>query len=266
MKFFEDITEKEFSLIGGKAKSLCFLIKNKINVSDGFMIREKSLKKKEKSEILEMFDKLNTDFVAVRSSANMEDSDLSSFAGIFQTFLYVDKKNLISKVKECFECINVERVKQYCNGKNIDFDKLKISVVVQKMVNSEVSGVCFTKHPVTKNENQVVIEACYGLGEALVSGLITPDLYVCDKLNKKIVQQEINEQAEMIVLDKAKSGTKIVKVSENLKSKQKLSEKQIMEIFQIALKIEKLYGKAMDIEWAYERGVLYILQARAITV
>ncbi|OGJ49869.1 hypothetical protein A2335_01530 [Candidatus Peregrinibacteria bacterium RIFOXYB2_FULL_32_7] len=262
LQFFNQIIAPQFKFIGGKASSLIKLRKNNFLVPNGFIIFQKIENKK----ILKAFQELNCQYVAVRSSANLEDGSTNSFAGQFDTFLFVDEKNLIKKISECFNSINSNRIKHYCQSKNIDQKKIKISVIIQQMINSKISGVCFTKHPVSKNSNQIIIEAGYGLGEAIVSGKITPDLYIFDKKLLKIIEKQINSQEKMIILNQKTSGTKIQTVKKDLQNKQKLSDLQILEIAKTALKIEKIYKKEMDIEWGYENRKLYILQARAITI
>jgi pyruvate,water dikinase len=138
-----------------------------------------------------------------------------------------------------------------------------VAVVIQKMVNSDVSGVCFTVHPVTRDRDQMIIEACWGLGEALVQGIITPDSYVLEKSTLNIIDINIGNQEKQIV--KAKKETKEKFVPEKLREKQKLTEKQIKELAKICIGIEKHYKDPRDIEWALESNKFYIVQSRPIT-
>jgi pyruvate,water dikinase len=133
------------------------------------------------------------------------------------------------------------------------------------MIQSEVSGVCFTVHPVTKDKNQMVIEAGWGLGEAVVGGKITPDAYVIDKSDWSILDINISEQNMMLVRDLSKGGIKEVTVSKAKQEKQKLDNKRILELAKICQKIEDHYKSPQDIEWAMEKGKLYITQSRPIT-
>jgi len=142
-------------------------------------------------------------------------------------------------------------------------NKISVAVVIQKMANSDVSGVCFTVHPVTKDKDQMIIEACWGLGEALVQGIITPDSYVIEKSTLNIVDINISDQEKQII--KAKIETEEKPVPKNLREKQKLSEKQIKELAGICINIEKHYGDPRDIEWALEGNKFYIVQSRPIT-
>lgn len=131
------------------------------------------------------------------------------------------------------------------------------------MIQSEVSGICFTVHPVTKDKNQMVIEAGWGLGEAIVGGKITPDTYVIDKKSWTILDKNISGQEIMIVRND--NGTKEAEVPKAKQAKQKLPDKQILKLAQICQKIEAHYKKPQDIEWALEKGKFYITQSRPIT-
>ncbi|MEA2097980.1 MAG: PEP/pyruvate-binding domain-containing protein, partial [Patescibacteria group bacterium] len=136
-------------------------------------------------------------------------------------------------------------------------------VVVQKMVQSEVAGVCFTVHPVSKNKNQLIIEAGYGLGEAIVSGIITPDSYTVDKKSLKILDKDINNQKKMIA--RTGKGNKFIPVNLEKSNFQKLLDSDIIKLSKICIEIEKHYKKPQDIEWAFKDNKFYILQSRPIT-
>jgi len=216
-------------------------------------------------EILEAFKRLNEKFVAVRSSATAEDSSIASWAGELESYLNVTKKNLVGKIKNCWSSLFTPRAIVYRYEKGLRKSKILVAVVVQKMVQSEISGICFTVHPVTKDKNQMVIEAGWGLGEAIVGGYITPDSYVVDKKKWKILDINISEQEKMIVRKKTGIGNMWIKVPNKLKTKQKLNNKQIIELAKICFLIEKHYKFPCDIEWAFEKGKFYIVQSRPIT-
>lgn len=168
-------TIKKKNLIGSKAVGLGNLIEMGLNVPAGFVVTT-SLYQKDlgdhKPEILRMFDDLRLKNVSVRSSANVEDSDKHSFAGQFETFLNINKKNLLQTIKKCQDSVNTARVKEYSKNKNIDFKKIKMAVIVQDMIEPETAGVCFTINPIDNNKNQLMINAVYGQGEGVVSGKI----------------------------------------------------------------------------------------------
>ncbi|MFH0969542.1 MAG: PEP/pyruvate-binding domain-containing protein [Patescibacteria group bacterium] len=214
-------------------------------------------------EILKEFKKLNAEYVAVRSSATAEDSSVASWAGELESYLNTNSKNLLDNVKKCWSSLFTPRAIFYRFEKGLDKRKVSVAVVIQKMIQSEISGICFTVHPVTEDRNQMVIEAGYGLGEAIVGGKITPDTYVIDKKKMKIMDKNISNQSMMIVRNN--NGIKEVKISKNIQEKQKFSDKKIMELAKICIGIEKHYKKPQDIEWAFEKGKIYIVQSRPIT-
>ena len=209
-------------------------------------------------EILTTFDKHGFDLVSVRSSATVEDGELASFAGIFESVLNVGKSNLISAIEQVLNCVKTERVKQYCELKGIDYKTVEMRIIVQKMVSAAVSGVIFTK--TANNTQHIVVEACLGLGEALVGGKITPDNYLVNRATLNIAETTIGKQKTML----ARNGQ--IDLPEQKGNTQKLTDTQIKEVAELSLHIEKsLNFKAADIEFAYANGKLYILQARAVT-
>lgn len=214
-------------------------------------------------EILKDFTKLKASFVAVRSSATAEDSSTASWAGELESYLNTDKKNLLLNIKNCWSSLFTPRAIFYRIEKGMHKTKVSVAVVVQKMVQSEISGICFTVHPVTKDYDQMIIEAGYGLGEAIVGGMITPDTYVISKKKKNILDKNISTQEMMIV--KHKNGNIEKQVSKAKQNKQKISDAQILKLAQICQGIEKHYGFPCDIEWAFAKGNFYIVQSRPIT-
>lgn len=247
---------------------------NRINIKDIESVEENSeilrdlisrgrIPKKIEEEILKEFDKLRTKYVAVRSSATAEDSKIDSWAGELETYLNTTKENLIENIKKCWSSLYTPRAIFYRFQRKLNHTPVSVAVVVQKMVQSDVSGVCFTVHPVIKDKNQMVIEAVWGLGEILVSGQITPDTYVIEKDTLNILDKNINLQEKMIV--RSKVGNKLVSVPQAKQSKQKLSKEQIRKLSRICLKIENHYQYPQDIEWALENRKFYILQTRPIT-
>ena len=215
------------------------------------------------SEILKSFDELKAEHVAVRSSATAEDSSSASWAGELETYLNTTREDLLETVKKCWSSLFTQRAIFYRIEKKMQNEDVAVAIVIQKMVESEISGVAFTVHPVTKDPNSMVIEAGWGLGEAIVGGQVTPDTYSIDKKNIKVVDIYQSEQEMMIVRDG--NQTKEATVPAEKKDKQKLNEDQILELAEICLDIEKHYGKPQDIEWAFENNKFYIVQSRPIT-
>ncbi len=214
-------------------------------------------------DIKKHFKLLKAKFVAVRSSATAEDSSTDAWAGQLETYLNVTEKDLLRSVQKCWSSLFTPRAIFYRFEKKLHKKFVSVAVVVQEMVQSEISGICFTVHPVTKDHNQMVIEAGFGLGEAIVSGSVTPDTYIVHKDDFSILDINVSEQSMMIV----KSGTKNLekKLSTKAGGKQKLTGKQIVEFAKIAKNIEKHYKHPQDIEWAYVKGKFYITQSRPIT-
>lgn len=237
------------------------------------LIHDARFPKDIETEILQEFKKLGAEFVAVRSSATAEDSTVASWAGELETYLNTTKKNLLGNVKKCWASLFTPRAIVYRNEKGLRDTHVSVAVVIQKMAQSEVAGVTFTVHPVTKDRDQMIIEACWGLGELIVGGLVTPDSYVIDKRDGTLIDVNVSEQEEMLVrrslgeggLTRGPAGNKKIKVPANKRAKQKLDGKQIRALADICAKIEKHYGFPCDIEWGMEKGKFYILQSRPIT-
>lgn len=215
------------------------------------------------AEILQHHKQLKAKFVAVRSSATAEDSSAAAWAGQLETYLNTTEKDVLKNVQKCWSSLFTPRAIFYRIEKKMHKEKVSVAVVVQDMVQSEISGICFTVHPVTKDRNQMVIEAGFGLGEAIVSGQVTPDTYVVHKNDFSILDINVSEQTMMIV----KGGKDNIhkKLSPKEGGKQKLTGKQIVELAKICKNIEKHYKVPEDIEWALAKGKFYITQSRPIT-
>jgi len=214
-------------------------------------------------EIKKQFVALKTKYVAVRSSATAEDSSIASWAGELESYLNVTSTNLLESVKKCWASLFTPRAIFYRFEKKLHKEHVSVAVVIQKMVQSEVSGISFTVHPVTEDKNQMVIEAGWGLGEAIVGGKITPDTYVVGKKKLEIIDKNISKQTMMIV--RKGNGIKETKVPISKQSNQKFSDFQIKKLSKACIEIEKHYKKPQDIEWAMEKGKVYIVQSRPIT-
>jgi pyruvate,water dikinase len=214
-------------------------------------------------EIMAAHEKLGAEFVAVRSSATAEDSSAASWAGELESYLNTNRDQVIANVKRCWASLFTPRAIVYRTEKNMKDVHVSVAVVIQKMVQSEVAGITFTVHPVTRDTNQMIIEACWGLGELIVGGMVTPDGYVIDKRDGTHLDISVSEQEEMLVRDT--SGNKRVSVPAQVRAAQKLSADQISEIGRICKSIETHYGFPCDIEWGMEAGTFYIVQSRPIT-
>lgn len=218
-----------------------------------------------KKEILEAYKELGEGYVAVRSSATTEDLPSASFAGQQATYLNVrGDQQVIEAVQKCWASLFTSRAIFYRQSKGFDHMASLIAVVVQNMVDARAAGVAFSVNPVDGNRNDIMIEASFGLGEAVVSGQVTPDLYIVHKDTLEIHQKTINEQTWGYYRDSAMGKT--VKRNVPNPTAQVISEKEIIAIGTMVKKVEQHYGRPQDIEWAIdEKGTLYLLQARPIT-
>ncbi len=202
-------------------------------------------------------------FVAVRSSATMEDLADASFAGQQESFLNVKgADSLISYVKQCFASLFTARAIYYRKKKGFSSEKGYLAVVVQKMIDSQKSGVMFTKNPL-KNDGNIIIEAVFGLGEGIVSGMISPDHYV---LNKSLDVLDRKVSDKKIALTRNSSGkTEEVKLSHEISNRDVLTGHELKVLGQYGLQLEEHYGKPQDIEFAIDQDGVYIVQSRPIT-
>ena len=199
-------------------------------------------------------------YVAVRSSATAEDLIEASFAGQQESFLEIKGwKSVVSHVQKCWASLFTARAIFYRTENKFSHLKVGIAVPVQLMCQSEVSGIMFTVNPVTNNRDEISIEAAYGLGQPIVSGEITPDQYVVSKKTGKIVSRIVVPQDWQLTIDGK------TPVSAKYKKKQKLTNKQIVELAEIGAKIEEHYGTPQDIEYGVEKGKILIVQSRPVT-
>src|SRR3989304_4044811 len=202
-------------------------------------------------------------FVAVRSSATAEDLAEASFAGQQDSFVNVKgNDNLIEHIKKCFASLFTSRATYYRNKKGFKHEDVKLAVVVQKMVDSDKSGVIFSKDPSFKKDN-VIIEAVWGLGEGIVSGRITPDRYNVSQ-DLKLIDKTIATKNEAITRDSS-GNQEIVKLKEQRANAQVLNENEIKKLAELALQLEAHYKKPQDIEFAIEGEEIYIVQTRPVT-
>lgn len=206
-------------------------------------------------------------FVAVRSSSVLEDIAKTSAAGQQDTFLNVrGEQELLDSVKKCWASLYTARSIYYRHKENQPQDT-SICVIIQRMVNSESSGVSFTVDPINPvdGENKIVSEACWGLGETIVQGQVDPDRYIVDKTTGQILDKRIGNKKIMRIKDPYSGKTVIRDVPDNKRQMQILTDEQIVSLSAYCKKIEQFYKYPQDIEWGVERGKIYILQSRAVT-
>jgi phosphoenolpyruvate synthase/pyruvate phosphate dikinase len=203
---------------------------------------------------------------AVRSSAISEDGAEASFAGLYESYLnMVGEQEVLDAVHRCYVSLWAERAVSYRAGSAGGADEA-MAVVVMGLVPSEVSGIAFTAHPVTGSLDQVIINASFGLGEAIVAGRVTPDSYLVDKNSFGLLEREIYPK-ELAVYPHPEGGGGVVEehLAPDRQREASLTDEQACEVARLAANVEKHYGSPQDIEWAMYEETLYLLQSRPIT-
>ena len=204
--------------------------------------------------------------LAVRSSANAEDLPGLSFAGQQETYLNVRGADaVVEAVRKCWSSLWTPQAISYRHQNGIDQASVAMAVVVQIMVPSEVSGILFTANPATGERSELIVNASFGLGEAVVSGQVTPDTYIVDKATLEAKETVIGPKLQQVVSD-GEQGVVLADVDEGERDRASLSDAMLRELAEAALVIERLYdGLPQDIEWAFSDGRLFLLQSRPIT-
>lgn len=233
------INKEELKSFGGKAAKLHELLAQGFKVPAGFVLQ--SFEK----DLMQHVSTIGGFPVAVRSSCSLEDLGEASFAGLYETFLFIrSEQELHEAIKKCFESKDSDRVRDYLEQKGIVYklEDLKMTVLVQKMVDAKIAGVLFTLNPTNGFEEECYFEYCEGVGERLVSGHVTPSQCHFDWMKGQVQKHEINLE------------------------KTELNEKQIQLLAFESIKIQAYFGAPQDIEWAIDQsGELFILQSRPIT-
>lgn len=219
-------------------------------------------------EVISSYRKLSGTFkhalVAVRSSATAEDAGTTSFAGQQSSFLNIaGEANLLISVKECWASLFTPRSIYYRVENKIKHESVKISVIVMKMVQSDVSGVMFSIDPTNNDKDRIIIESVWGLGEMIVQGSVIPDKYVVQKGTFTILSKEVSDQAVQLI--KVNGQTKETEVPKRVRQNQKITDEEIIKLAKIAAKLQEHYYFPQDTEWAREKGKLYIVQTRPVT-
>ncbi|MBT0733824.1 phosphoenolpyruvate synthase [Methanoculleus bourgensis] len=206
----------------------------------------------------------NGEVVAVRSSATAEDLPEASFAGQQETFLNVlGDDDLLDAVQRCWASLYGARAIYYRAKQGFDDRGVNIAVVVQELIRSEKSGVMFTSHPVT-GEPLTIVEGSWGLGEAVVSGSVSPDNYVFDLRSERVVDRLIAEK-EIMIVPEGENGTKVVKLTPEQRTAPVLSDEEVARLATLGKIAEEHYGVPQDVEWAIVGDEIFILQSRPIT-
>lgn len=249
--------------VGGKAASLGEMTKLGMPVPTGFVVATGAcrggMSDALAEKILSIYDKLGLSYVAVRSSAVAEDSKSASWAGQLSTYLNIERAGLIQAVESCWDSIRSEHATKYAAASGLTSTEKSVAVVVQAMVNSDISGVLFTANPITNNLNEYLVESAYGLGELLVQGEITPETLVLSKQGEVLHHRSASQQEKLVNIGGV--NTKLA-----VTPKKRILDKAVLsQLLNLAKTIETHYRSPQDIEWAISAEKLYILQSRPIT-
>jgi phosphoenolpyruvate synthase/pyruvate phosphate dikinase len=264
----------DVALVGGKAANLSRLARLYHRVPDGFCLPVTVMEQAHPLDLRDEIVGAISDLmachglaeltVAVRSSAVDEDSAGASFAGQHETYLNIAGADaILQAVVRCWESARSERALDYRRQHGLSVERVRLAVLVQQLVRSDVSAVAFSANPVTGNRDEVVINASWGLGESLVGGTVTPDTFVVRKSDLAVMDRAIAEKQRMTI--SVSGGTREVDVPRFLREQPSLAEEQISEIARLATSLETTLGCAVDVECAYAGGQLYLLQCRPIT-
>ena len=229
------------------------------------LVLETPLPESLQAEILAAYDDLGDGAarVAVRSSATAEDLPEASFAGQQETFLNVTREDLLDRVRECWASLYTQRAIYYRAEQGFDQAAVDIAVVVQEMAEASISGVLFTSHPST-GDDRTIVEAAWGLGEAVVSGAVSPDNYVIGP-DGEVEEVAVAEKKVMHVRDEETGETVERPVPEERRTERVLADEALAQLATVGERIEAHYGTPQDVEWAIADGDLYVLQSRPIT-
>ena len=226
------------------------------------LIKEMKLPSSLYSEVTAKINSLPQGYYAVRSSAVSEDLEDASFAGQLDSFLNTKKEDILDRIVDCWASYWNDRAVKYRHDSSIPHQDTGIAVLVQKMVDADISGVTFTANPMDGTSN-LVIESTWGLGEAIASGMVTPDTFVLDR-EGHLLEKEIKNKAQGYFLKDGENT--LLSIEENYQEKSSLNEKILQELLQLGIRLEEFFGTPQDVEWALECDKdIYILQSRPVT-
>lgn len=256
-----DLLQEIKSELSDVDKSIIHTIENAANNIQGLILKQ-DVPENLVAKLLEEFKALGSEYVAVRSSATSEDGKDHAWAGQLDSYLNVTEENLVESIQKCWASLFTPRAIFYRFENGLQDADVSVAVVVQTMVQSKKSGIAFSVHPITEDVNQMVIEAGFGLGEAIVSGQITPDSYVVSKKDTAVIDVNVNKQTK--ALYKGSEGNDWKELGKE-GTDRVLSDDNVSELSKLIVEIEKHYSSPQDIEWAYADGKFYITQSRPIT-
>jgi phosphoenolpyruvate synthase/pyruvate phosphate dikinase len=238
--------------------------------------RASKISKKLKKEFKKGFKKLKMESgkgvsFAVRSSATIEDTETFSFAGQAKTYLHNKSfKDILLSVKKCWASIYNPSALLYIiqmnkRGKKISLNELQMAVVVQKMVNSDISGVLYTANVINNNLEEMMINSTWGLGETIANNTVNPDMIILNKNKFEIIKSVIGTKEKQSIQNPHNSHTILIDTDPKYKNICSLNENQLQQLYKLGLKLEKALKFPQDIEWAIENDIIYTLQSRPIT-
>ena len=294
--FLKEANQESLLEVGSKALHLANIINEGVNIPNGFVLKANALKnfmkehslhtqvhkaefidlfmeaplpKEIEKEVLSSYEKLkeltgSVDLsVAVRSSSSAEDLKDASFAGQYETILNVcDEEQLLYALKQCWASLFSDRVREYAAQKEISLDAFPMGILIQQMVFPDVSGVIFSLNPITQDPNEIIINASYGLGEAIVSGIVTPDTFIVNKETKSIMKDLGLKEVKILPLN-----NQIVEVETTPEESDSycLNDEGILALESVTSKLEEFYEFPVDIEFAIKDDTIFVLQSRPIT-
>lgn len=267
LRTFSDIKPNDVDLVGGKGLSLGLMAAAGLPVPPGFCITTHAYRNANaqvndalRQALAEAYRSLGGGVVAVRSSATSEDGTAASFAGQQETILGVEGEGALKDaVERCWRSLHTERAVAYRQRQGVDESGLAMAVVVQRLVHADVAGVLFTRDPNDASGERMLIEASWGLGEAVVSGRVTPDSFQVDRGTGRTLERRAGHKHLRIT---------VAGEEEVLADQQKqlsLDDGQLADLAELGRKVEEFYGEPRDVEWAYAEGRFWLLQARPIT-
>jgi phosphoenolpyruvate synthase/pyruvate phosphate dikinase len=213
----------------------------------------------------------NKSSLAVRSSAAIEDGRKYSFAGQAESYLFnISFRDVVTSIKKCWASLFSPQALLYYlrmrdDNSNFSINDLKMAIIIQKMVNADISGVLFTANVLNNDTTQILINSTWGACDAITANSVIPDLFVLKKETRQIIKAVIGKKEKMSIKNRMGSSTELIDTEPHLCTITSLNEEQLMQLYDIGIEIEQRFNQPQDIEWAFEDGKLYILQSRPIT-
>ncbi len=296
VRFLKDVTKTDIEQVGGKAANLGALLAHGFPIPPGFVVcagvyrkllsgidtsaPSEAIRRRlvdaplpitASQEILRAHERLQSNskepiICAVRSSATAEDLGDASFAGQHATYYYVDGQNLIEMVRKCWASLWSDAAVSYRQSQGIDHAGVMMAVLVQEMIPSDVSGVTFTVNPVSGDTQEIVTDATWGMGAAIVDGRVSPDHFMVRRADFAIQRKRIANKKSMVSSHLPPDDTRMAEVPFERRHVSCLSDEMLIEVSRWSVKAEQYFGTPQDVEWAIHENRYYMLQSRPITI